>query len=205
MSYPDDWGRPERKTTSGFKILLICLAVAGVCLLLCCGGVVYLFQTRVKFHANDPAAARDIARKIADFEPPAGYEPRHAMRMNLPLVPSTKAAFFERDDGEGLLILSEFGAATDDTSALREMNRALAEQNRAPQRLETLHSESKVFQIRGKEVRFQFAEAQDEQGRKYRIVSGAFPAKDGTGHLILQVEGEHYDEAAVIEMIESIR
>ncbi|HUG92967.1 MAG TPA: hypothetical protein VML55_19155, partial [Planctomycetaceae bacterium] len=183
MSHPDDWGRPERKMSSGTKILLICLGIAGVCLLVCCGGGYYLVRTRVEFHANDPAAAAAVAAEIADIEVPEGFEPRHAMRVNLPLVPSAKAAFYERDDGDGVLVISEVGAAADDSGAQREMNRALARRDESPQELETVRSESRVFRIRGQDVRFQFAEAQDEDGRQYRVVSGPFPGKGGTAQL----------------------
>jgi hypothetical protein len=204
MSAADDWGRPPRRMSTGTKVLLICLAVGGVCLLLCCGGAFYLVRTRMDIRPNNPVAARATAAEIADFHPPPGFEPRGSIAMNLPFVPGMKAAIYELENGEGVLIIAELATSDAGGDAQREMHRVLQEQNRAPRRLQTIRSESRVFEIGGREVRFLFSEAQDENGREYRVVSGSFPGKGGTAQLILNVEADRYEEEAVIKMIESL-
>ena len=66
--------------------------------------------------------------------------------------------------------------------------------------------ETRTFTIRGKEIEFQFAKAEDpETGTAYRQVSGVFPGKGGTAFLMLQIEEEGYDEDVIVKIIESIK
>jgi hypothetical protein len=72
--------------------------------------------------------------------------------------------------------------------------------------LEVKSSEEREFTIRGQPVKLTFAEGEDvSSSTGYHQVSGQFAGKNGPATLILQLEDAAWDEAAVVEMLESMR
>lgn len=188
--------KPGMSTTT--KVLLILLIVFGGLFLLCCGGGFYWWQQQEM--TEDPERIRELTRQIAEIEIPGNFEPNKAMSVNV-FVVEMKMAFYKPAETEGMLVLGEFTGEAIGQAQLRQS----IEQQDTGRELQIQSTETREFTIRGKTVEFRFAEAEArETGTAYRQIQGTFPTEDGTGYLLMQIPEEHYDEEAVVQMIESI-
>lgn len=202
----DPWAErpPQRRGMStGAKILIVLLSLAGVVVLLCCGVGVYIFSSSQL--DESPAAAEERAKQIVEIDIPEAFVPRGAMHLNM-LIIEVDAAIYELEENpEGILILAEIsGLGMDSADVQSEIRRSLGRPDGGGE-LTITRSETREFQVRGERVPFVFAESTDEAGNEYRLVSGSFRTDDGQGLLSVQVPPEEYDEEAVVEMIESIK
>lgn len=206
----DDYSAAEQPPPKKRNVTLIILAVVAVIggglLLVCCGGIFYFMQSIEEQTTHVPAEVIERTKEIAQIDIPEEYEPKLATGMNMVFF-SMQVVRYERADGNGLLILGEVGVPMEDMQQAQEdqMQDAINQAGQNQRTLQIQKTETREFEIRGRTVPFEFAEgtlAQD--GVEYRQITGMFPTEDGTGFLTLQVPEENYDEAAVVQMIESI-
>ena len=199
-------GPPPKKRgmSTTAKILIGFFCLSGFLFLLCCGGLIYIF-TQFKIETDqDPILAEQRVKEIADIEIPEGFEPEVSGTADFFFISATFAAY-EHEEADGALILGEVNLEIEAGPEAEEEIRRAIRQEANERRLKIKSIETREFEIRGETAEFTFAEAENEDGEAYRQVAGGFLTEDGTGLLILQLDEEHYDEDAVVKMIESIR
>ena len=203
-------GPPEKKGMSGgMKILLILLAVAGVCLVLCCGVGFYFARQVGQTMSTDATVIQERTREMADIEIPPQFTPTMSMAIQIPLAPKIMMAVYTPAGAEGQLMLMQLDMPMDqaqlnDEQQLEQMMRQSGQQGQQRD-LEITETEARTFTINGQDVTFQFGKGTDQNsGDEFRQVVGAFPGKTGTVILMLQAEESAWDEAAVVQMLESL-
>ena len=192
--------RPGMST--GAKVLIVLLSLAGVVVLLCCGVGLYIASS---FQLDEnPAAVAGKTGEIVQIEIPEVFVPRGTVSANL-IVFSIDGVVYETEgDPQGTLMLGEFkGLGMDNADVRTEIRRAMRRPDGGDE-LKITRSETREFEVRGERVDFTFAEATDNAGNEYRLVMGSFPTDDGQGILSVEMPAEIYDEEAIVEMIESI-
>ena len=205
--------KPKQGMSSGMKVLIVLLCVGGGMFVLCCGGGIYVVVKVANSEKHTPEEVIAITNDIVDIEIPAGFKPRVPQGgLDLDMIfMQMKVVAYTPTDVDGILKIKEmnvFGANSEDQEPKmrRTMRQPMGNQDFGEKELILNKTEPRAFTIRGKEVNFKFAEAEDpDTGTAYRQVSGFFPGKEGTVLLMLQIEEEGYDEEAVVKMIESIK
>ena len=220
MSMQDDWPqdpddrsyqrdpweeRPAKRPgmSTGAKVLIVLLSLAGLVVLLCCGIGLWIWSTGTFEVVQTPDAAIETTREIVSIDIPETFKPKQSMKMGLFGV-GFEMALYETEDGAGGLVIGEMkGVPAGNAQPEMQMRQAL-QQRDGQGELKVNRSETRELEVRGQSVRFEFAEAVDDAGNEFRLVSGAFATEDGQGFLLVQMPAESYDEEAVVEMIESI-
>ena len=190
--------------STGAKVLLLMLFMAGGFFVLCCGGVIWVYS---QFEFDETAeGVLVMTEEIADIDIPESFEPQRAMEMDL-LIMSMKLAIYTAGTDDSVLILAETDFPTADQKLTQaEMKIVLRQQDRGGRYVDIINSETREFEIRGQTVKFVFAECEDiDTGEAVCQITGTFSGRQGMGFLMLQVEDESYDEDAVVRMIESIK
>lgn len=199
----------QKQGMSGFaKLLIGCGIVVALGFLVCCGGAVFL-MSRVKVQqSEDPATVLEHTKRIADIEIPASFKPASTLSVDIWIVQVTMVAFAPAE-GEGSLLLLQSNVSGDKESIddfVRQINRGENDSEERNLELDPTSIVDKEFTIRGSPATFQFAKGTDGENMKtFRQVTGAFPGKEGTAILFLQIDEEHYNEEEIIKMIESIK
>lgn len=197
---------PKQGMSTAAKILIVLLCIGGGFFLLCCGGAIYLYS-QMDFEFNeDPAIAAQRLAEITDIELPDNFEAEGSMSFDFFFM-SMKMVVYKPTAGDGALLIAQINMDVEGApDAEEEMRRSIRQQGHQKD-LKVVREtvETREFEIRGETVEFEFAQAENEEGEKYRQVVGAFPAKEGTALLMLQVEEDQYNEEAVVNMIESIK
>ncbi len=196
---------PQKQGCStGAKVLLVMLFMAGGFFALCCGGVIWAFS-QIDFDET-VEGVRAMTEDIVDIDISESFEPQHAMEMDL-LIMSMKLAIYTAETDDSVLILAEMDFPTADQQQTQaKMEIILRQQDHGGRYVDIISSEIREFEIRGQTVKFVFAECEDiDTGEAVRQITGKFPGRQGMGFLMLQVEEESYDEDATVRMIESIK
>ena len=197
---------PKKGMSTATKVLLIMLCVFGGFCLLCCGGIVYI-ASQMDFDFNDdPAVAKQRLAEMADIDVPDSFEAEGSLSFDIFFM-SMKMVVFNPTEGEGALGISQVNLEIEaGPEAEEDMRRSIRQQgHQRDLRVNQETIEMREFEIRGETVEFEFAQAENDQGEAFRQVTGSFPAKEGTAILILQIDEEHYDEEAIVQMLESIK
>ena len=187
------------------KVLIILLCVGGGFFLLCCGGFVYI-GSQMKFEINeDAASAEKLASEIADIEIPETFKPTSSGDIDA-IFMKMKMVAYERDEGNGLLMLMHMEISVGGAAQQRaEMRQQMNQQDMGQRNLIIKNSETREFEIRDETVEFVFSEAVDpETDTAYREVTGTFSSDAGIVLFLLQVESDAYDDDEVTKIIESI-
>ena len=195
------------------KVVLIIGSIGGVCLLLCCGGMVYLFYKGQQFVQNavstNPETIREKTHAIAEIDIPAAFAPKSFMDFMF-----MRMAIYGKGDGDkAVLMLMEMDAqmlsgGKDPKLIRQQMLQQMRAQQAGPSGMSEVDADSREtrsFTIDGQKVPFEFIKGKSAQhGTEMRQVMGAFPSKRGFVMLMLIVPDEEFDEQAVVQMIESI-
>ena len=210
MSTNDGFGNqrvPEPGMSTATKILIGLGIGGGVFTLLCCGGLYFLGQKAMEIIADamtdDPVRIYAITREIAEIEIPDQFEPLAGANLIF-----MKMAIYKGAHENSSLMLAElsqdFGG--DQEELRQEINDAASQKGQQHQQLKHRKAKSREFTVKGKTVKFEFAQGEGDDSVVYHQVSGDFPGKGGRpAFLRLQVPAEDYDEQAILKMIESIR
>lgn len=225
MSQGDQWenefepqkAAPAAGLSTGVKVLLGIAIAAGLCMLLCCGGLVWFWSQAIEV-VPTADGTQAIAKEIAEIDIPESLElpPRFGVRLNMYFA-TMKIAFFgdmsldeaKRDEAarkaRRMLMLAEVSSPQDPE---RQMRQTMRQQNQGARDLNIQETEEREYEVRGETVSFRFEKGTDrETGEAFRQVTGTFPGKsEGSfGMLFLQIVEEEYEEDAVEEMIKSIK
>jgi F0F1-type ATP synthase membrane subunit c/vacuolar-type H+-ATPase subunit K len=207
---PDgDAPRPAKKKgmSTGAKVAIVLGIAGGVCLLVCCGVVGFFVNKVQKSITVDPAAVAKIRESIlTSINLPADFNPKMGMDLTI-AGQGMKMAVFGRGAGPepqdgAMLMLMQFPAGADPQQMQQQMERNMGKQTQ----IKVESTESKLVQIDGSEVKFEFVKGKTQDGgQDVRQVTGVFPGKQGMVMLMLLLPDADFDEAAVTSMLESIQ
>jgi hypothetical protein len=210
MSHESEFEQPPPSQRGSGSVLLWILGIAALCLVLCCGAAgvaVWRFgETAKTFMANmstnDPEEIRKRTAEMVDIDIPDKYRPLQAVNMV-----AFQLAVYQADpapDGaSGTLTLMEMTMGAGQEQQEEELRKSMQQQG-AGQQFDVTKSETRQIEIGGETIPFEFSEATQGEQKKFHTVSGVFPGKRGTVMLQLVIPADEYDEAAVLQMLQSI-
>ncbi len=204
--------------SSTAKVLLILGSIAGISLVLCCGGMAFVgwkFQNVAKeMFVTDPAVVRQRTEEIIHIDIPADYTPTHAMKFDLMNVKMKQVGYQRKGSAGSMLMIMETSQPPAPGASPKEqreqmrqaMRQQARQQGQASDEINEQSSETREFTINGESVPFEFIKGTAPQGGvPTRQVVGVFRGREGTVMLMLMSPESEYDEATVVKMIESIR
>ena len=139
-------------------------------------GIFFYFRQGI---SEDPATIRATVQEITEIEVPAGYDPAFSMDV----FGISMAAFGDKESNSGrLLMLMAFPKSfTGSETQMQQQMQQNLEQQQGKQNLKHVTSETRKFQIRGKEtmVRITIGEKDggEKDGQEFRQVTCMFVAK----------------------------
>jgi hypothetical protein len=224
MSTHDDFqgeGPTKQGMSSTAKVLLILGSIAGVCLLVCCGGVAVVgwkFQGAFKNFAEnlttkDPNEIRARTAEIVHIDIPDAFPPMQAFDLMV-----MKQIIYGKPNGGSMIVIVEINrqmqggqTAAGAKQQRQEILRQMRQQHQGQQpgninaEMNEESNETREFTINGEKVPFEFIKG-SANGAPTRQVVGVFAGRNGTTIMLMLMAPEsEYDEAAVVKMIESIR
>lgn len=229
MSTHDDFQQepvPQGKKSSGNKVLLILGTIAGLGLVLCCGGpaIVYVMfkdaivqKIKNTFDlTTDPEEVKGRSEEIAHLDIPENYTPVSAVRFSIGFT-MKMIVYQSGSNNQGALVLMEMEMNQPGMDR-KQMREQMLQQMRSQQanggpggfnsQIVAQSTETKTFKVNGEDVEFDFVKGTrpgDSSGTIYRQVTGTFQGKNGIVMLMLFIPDSEYDEEAVSKMIQSIR
>ncbi len=195
---------PKQGMGTGMKVFLILLAFAGVCCLVCCGGIYYFVSKFKGENSTDPAKVAAALADIAKIDLPPGFKPAQMTKVDVVAFGFTTVEYKDPAvDGEFMLM--EMGIKVGgprDEDQLRQQF-----ENRETGHLRgKLKSETKMLKVKGRDCPFEFIEQEDPATKKkYRQVTGAFDGKAGPTMLMLKMEEKAFKQDQVVKIIEGIQ
>ncbi|MBI3866587.1 MAG: hypothetical protein HY290_32295 [Planctomycetia bacterium] len=218
MATHDDFSQepaPTAKKSSGSKVLLILGTIAGLFLVLCCGGagfLYYKFKDTISVTTN-AAEVKKQTSEIVTIDIPEGYTPISAVRFSPGIFTMKMMMYQGGTNNQGGLVLMEMNQAGSDPKQMRDQ---MLQQMRSQQaqgggsfnsQIVAQSTETKVFKINGENVEFDFVKGtRAGDSTVMRQVVGTFSGKGGgTILFMLIVQDSDYDEEAVSKLIKSIR
>ena len=197
---PEATESQPKKKSGALKWVLIILG--GLCGLCCCGiigaGIYGYSATGMSF---DAGVGRTRTQEIADIQMPAGMEPKFSMS----LAGQFKMIMWMSGDGQnGMVILVEGQGNVSKEELRRSIDEQMQKQGQQG-KIVIEKRETKTYTIRGEETTFEIARGKAE-GREIWQVSGGFPSKSGGQAVVLMMlPVDQYDEAAIDQIITSIK
>ncbi len=193
------------------------LGLGALALVVCCGGASILawrFGSAAKdFMANmatsDPAEIRRQTKEMLNIAIPEQFQPMQGMNMvafRMLMFQTDTAA----DGSSGMLMLMELPMQQMGVNAEeqeRELRKSM-QQQQANQGLTQTNSETRDIQIRGEPIAFEFSEGTNSsqgQDKKIHMVGGVVRGNRGPVMIQFTLPEEQYDEAEVIETLQSIQ
>ncbi len=149
------------------------VVAAGALSCLTCGYLLYLAKPTV---STDPTFAQFMADNILTFTPAQGYQPKGAIEWPLFSLLRMRAAYFEKPEVDGMLVLIEVGsdALHGNRRVQSHLESMLREKNGIS---DALQVQPKVLReplmVQGQERTFELSEALDPSTNvRYRLVEG---------------------------------
>ncbi|MCA8998848.1 MAG: hypothetical protein KDA80_17750 [Planctomycetaceae bacterium] len=200
-------GDPDEQKAHPLLVLLAGFASAFLLIGCCvCGGGLYWFRPEIH---ESPDRAREVTSEIVEITVPESYQPKGTIEWNIAYTMSLRGSYYERFIGDGLISLVEVNSRLGTHEDVRRhIRQTLLSKGGGGTPLVVNDSETTVrmFKVRGKEIPFTFEVGQDpaEPSRKFRLVEGVFDGKQGQVLLSVRVDEDHWDETAIVKMLESI-
>jgi hypothetical protein len=195
--------------SSTTKVVLLLLGVGGVLLLVCCGGFIWFGKTMSDKLQNamtqDPVRIREITASIIDITVPDAYAPKMAMDFGMMGMQMKMCAYSRADDAGGVFIMEMTGPPSANKAQMKQQFQQSLRQQGQNQEVTIESSETRTFTINGEECEFEFIKGKNTQtNQDMRQVMGVIPGKSGAGFLMVFENEENWDEAAIVQMIESM-
>lgn len=195
--------------STGMKVLIILLCVGGGFGVICCGGMFYIGSKAADMVVQAPEKVIALTKEIVEIEiPEESFSAKMGMNFDMFGV-SMKMVAYESSPSGGALMLMEMDVPNSGSPEQQatEMRNAMRQQQGVNQKqLNVGETETKTFTIRGEEIEFQFADAEDPNSKAaFKQITGVFSGKGGTALLLIQVPKESYDEERTVKIIESIK
>lgn len=190
-----------RKSSGCAKALVIVGALTFLMLLVCAGVVGGLAWSIWPTIISNPVEVAAVGKQILDVDVPPEFEAMTGFKMDN-FAMSMQMAAYRRKDEKGSLVLGAFRMKLENVMQKPEF------QSKSGKDLHLKLSDTKVvdFKVREQSVPFRFSNAVDQDSqKKFRVVEAEFESNGESKFFKLVLEDEVYDEAATIQLIESIR
>jgi len=205
-SQPEEFSaQPKKGMSTGVKVLLILMAVGGVCLALCCGGIFWAVKNSEFKMTEKKEDIIAIQNEIVQITIPDSFKPQAGMSMNI-MGTSVRMAIYEEESKQGALVLMSLGIPNDGMVDMeQEFRKSMKQQNQNQRELTITKTEQREFTINGQKVKFDFAEGTDQNDKKFHQVQGVFAGNNGPAFFFLQIADESYNDEQIVKMIKSIK
>ncbi len=220
MATHDDFQQepaPQAKKGSGSKVLLILGTIAGLGLVVCCGGAgvgYYMLKDKIKdafSMTSDPVEVKQKLDEIITIDVPDQFSPMSAMRIS-PGVFTMKMIMYQGGaNSQSGLVIMEMNQPGADPKQMRDQ---MLQQMRSQQaqgggfnsQINVQSKETKPFNINGEATEFDFVKGtRSGDATAMRQIVGTFPGRNGTVLLMVIMPESDYNEEAMLKMIKSIR
>ncbi|MBX3442560.1 MAG: hypothetical protein KF774_09130 [Planctomyces sp.] len=196
----------KKQGMSTFAKVLIGMLVAGVLVVVVTCGGLYWFARNAFKPTQDPVEIAALKDSMINIEIPETYRPVGGMTMQMGF--SMKMAMYARNGDEksgGAVMLMQMNIPGAGDQQTRQSFEDQLRQQGHNSNLKVATRETRSVDIDGKAYDFEFLTGTREGAdTKLHEVIGQFPAKQGVGFLMITDSDEHWDEAAVMRMLESI-
>lgn len=152
---------------------------------------------------DDPQAAAETARAIADYELPEGYHEEFVMNIlttSMVFMSPTSSDAYAR---KPTIMLAQFKAIGDEEQIKEQMRQSMARQKGLGD-ISMQLVDVKKMNIRGEEVEVGTYEGASVDGLTMRQVITTFPGKNGVAMLMISGPSEFWNEEEINAFIESI-
>jgi hypothetical protein len=189
---------------AGLLVLGICVCVGGWIALRGAGRVI-----EEQMILDDPDEAEALARRIIDYELPAGYREQAAINMGIMkmviIAVGEEGDTFDTDRPVIMILEAPENTTMDEEELLLQFQESM-ESSMEGESLELELVGESTTTIRGQEVPLLTYEGTNDQGDEMRqIVSGLFEGKEGAVVVMVVGKESGWDEEEIDAFIESIR
>lgn len=217
MSDGDNWVDPlkepapiapsQKKRMSG--CMLATLIVGGLGLfgmLVCCGGVTWLYLNFVPTISKEPEVVNSLGKQILNAEVLADFAPEGSAVIDNRFL-TVRIAKFQHKEGKGDILLGSAKIHFD----LKQLKDKIDEERKKAEKefqesVEVDKSEVHKVMINGQEVPVTIAEAKNKETDKdFHQVTANFEHAGTMTFLIMQIDDEIWDEAAVLKMLQEAK
>jgi len=152
---------------------------------------------------TDPESASQAAHAIVDYELPAGYQEQ--MSMDLMIYTFVMIGPEPRNSRSGpLIMLARFNEMGANREEMERQIQQSFEQQSGLRGLTMQIVDVRKVTIRGDEVDVTTFEGKDDNGLVMRQLVTTFPAKNGTGMLMIMGPAQYWDKDVIDQFVESL-
>ncbi len=206
-----DGGAPKRGMGTGAKVLIILGVVAGLGMLVCCGGAGYLtYRARPKI-TEDPAEVAARTSAIIPMEiDREKWEPVRSFEQDV-MVMSWSVSQWKAKEGEGAMMILGVEmpqGAADEEGAEDQIKQAFANNPEISSMPDLIvdKSEERPLKILGQEVPFRFVQGKRSGAdAEWREVEGKIVRGNSLIAVRVQVEADKYNEDDIVNMLQSAK
>jgi hypothetical protein len=218
MSMHDDLQaeQPQKRGMSTTaKVLLVLGSIAGIVMLVCCGGAAffgYKFKDNIKAIAdatsNDPVVVKQRTQEVINIEIPEEFSP--VMTIGFPLGEFSMKEFVYNNKANPnfMLVILETNQPLQPGQTVQQQREAMMQGMRQGQQfsldMQEESRETREFTISGEQVPFDIIKGK-ANGVPARQIVGIFPSRKGTIMLLMTVPESDYSDEKIAGMINSIR
>ena len=201
-SYPPA-AQPQQGSNTTKIIIIVVAVLAGLCLVACIAGVLIFGVIGRNVSQGIEANPQDVSEKtaeIAEFDLPAGFEPRSSIHLL-----GISAVVYEAPATSSAIVLLQIPMDGDLSDAnVRQLQEQMESQY--GQRLRDLKIiDQYETTIRGEPGQVVVQEGTTDNGETYRQMSVIFQGQGGLAMLSAFGPAGSWDQAAYDQMVESIR
>lgn len=201
--------------SSTAKVLLALGLVAGVCMLVCCGGVAFFgFKLKdtivavAESTSQDPAVIKQRTQEVIKIDIPDEYTP--IMTIGIPFGAFSMKEFIYQNKANPafMLVIVETNqplpAGKTPQQQREEMMQGMRQGQQFSLNMQEESRETRDFTINGEEVPVDIIKGK-ANGIPARQVVGSFSTQKGTIMLLMTVAESDYDEEKIVGMLKLIR
>jgi hypothetical protein len=211
---------PPPAKKSGSKVWLILGVTLGLCVVLCCGGIVgvsvYFSSQVAGMMSHDPAEVTKAQAEIADIEIPADIAPQFRFDLGMFGQQVALLVYHGGPASDNLIWMAAEGNAlqqqtqgnVDNTRSQLESNltqQAQVAQSGPFKSLSNTTQRNVEITVNGTPATISVTEGTDGGGKKFTQAEGMFTGKKGHTFIKLQLDGEKYPPDQVDAILKSIK
>ena len=186
------------------RIALLALILTGSPVLLCLGLAVFGPGLAHAIHQsiwkNDPAKAAEIARSLADYTLPAGYQEKSYVQM----MSASEVILAPADGSDAMtILLMQQSMAMNDPEIVTEMEDAWAKEV-GVHTYTTSRTSTETVTIGGQKTTVSYRAGQDETGQPVRQLVSVFYGKTGWAVLVIVSTRESWNQSLADEFLRSL-
>lgn len=209
-----DQPAPRPGMSGDTKFLLGCVIVAGVLMVLACGGAIAFFIAVGWYVENstvkDPAEIRRLTGDIVTIELPGGLEPKMGFNFQVPFTdkPGACGVVYGSKNHASLMMFEALVPMDEDerNKAQSQIEQAMSQQGRRQKSIRIEESKAHDLEIHGKPAHFTVAKGVDTADKQEMWqVTGDFEGEKGPVMFVFTAPAEDYTEEDILKMLDSMK